>query len=287
VPIDDGKSTSHLMAATGEAVIETPDGSDLTAEQDAQLWAEAQPLFDQLKISNEDCAMWIPDLRDTRLLAGAAAAVIAAAPAQAVDNYVFGRCEISRPDSGAEIRPLSDAGSYLFDYHGEDPRYKTGLSSGEFFSGAKVTLIKAPAHGVVALADVPNVSNGQYHYMPNGGYVGKDRFVLQVEKNGVKVRIQYMIEGLDEEENASGWCNPETWKISSTVSTPAQENLQLASLLGNAAQGSNFSDLPGAVVGQTTGSQITLDTTAANYGWYIDYTPYLNDEYLPTSNPNE
>ncbi|MBU0500349.1 MAG: cadherin-like domain-containing protein [Gammaproteobacteria bacterium] len=48
-----------------------------------------------------------------------------------------------------------------------------------------------------------------------------------------------------------------------------------------------FTDLPPATLGQTTAQQITLDTDAANHGWYIDYTPYLNEEFLPTSNPNE
>jgi hypothetical protein len=49
--------------------------------------------------------------------------------------------------------------------------------------------------------------------------------------------------------------------------------------------------LSGASVAQTTGTgptaQITLDTNAAGYGWFIDYTPYLNEEWLPTSNPHE
>ena len=49
-------------------------------------------------------------------------------------------------------------------------------------------------------------------------------------------------------------------------------------------------NLPGFILAQSTGSgayaQITLDTDAAGHGWHIDQTPYLNDEYLPTSNPN-
>ncbi|MFA6921855.1 MAG: Ig-like domain-containing protein, partial [Gallionella sp.] len=49
----------------------------------------------------------------------------------------------------------------------------------------------------------------------------------------------------------------------------------------------SFADLPGAAVGQTTGTSITLDTNAAGYNWFIDNTPADNSEYLPTSNPNE
>lgn len=52
-----------------------------------------------------------------------------------------------------------------------------------------------------------------------------------------------------------------------------------------------YSDLPGAAVGNVIGqgafAQMLLDTTAAGHGWFIDYTPYLNEEFLPTSNPNE
>jgi Matrixin len=52
-----------------------------------------------------------------------------------------------------------------------------------------------------------------------------------------------------------------------------------------------FTNLTGAAVGETKGdgsnATITLDTDAAGHGWYIDYTPYLNEDFLPTSNPNE
>ncbi|MCK6390227.1 MAG: hypothetical protein L6Q40_04280 [Azonexus sp.] len=62
-------------------------------------------------------------------------------------------------------------------------------------------------------------------------------------------------------------------------------------LLTAATQNLTFADLSGSEVGQTLGvgpsAQITLDANAAGHGWYIDYTPYLNDEYLPTSNPLE
>jgi VCBS repeat-containing protein len=45
--------------------------------------------------------------------------------------------------------------------------------------------------------------------------------------------------------------------------------------------------LSGNVLAQTQGNSITLDDNAAGHTWYIDYTPYLNEEYLPTSNPYE
>ena len=68
--------------------------------------------------------------------------------------------------------------------------------------------------------------------------------------------------------------------------------MQLSELLSGASQSfTGFQNLPGASLGQTTHqgytAQITLDTTAAGYGWYIDPTPLDNTgDYLPTSNPN-
>jgi hypothetical protein len=48
-----------------------------------------------------------------------------------------------------------------------------------------------------------------------------------------------------------------------------------------------FPVLSGGTLGSTSGSTIILDIDAAGYGWFIDYTPYLDEKYLPTSNPYE
>jgi hypothetical protein len=56
----------------------------------------------------------------------------------------------------------------------------------------------------------------------------------------------------------------------------------------NSSQGSSlldslnvaFANLSGAALGQTFGDKITLDADAAGHGWYIDYTPYLNEATL-------
>ena len=236
--------------------------------------------------------MWIPDIRpDAGFLVGAAVAVAATSPVQAADNYVYGVCRVARPGYDTMIRPTYAGGSYLFNYHGNDPRYKEKLSSGEFFAGAKVTLIKAPAHGKVIREEGPWSSETDYQYRPDEDYAGKDRFVMQVEKHGVKVRIHYLMVVPQEGESLKGHCNPESWKISSSFTTPTLDKAALQSLLDatgiNNAVTVTTAELSGGAVGQTTGSTITLDTDAAGYSWYIDYTPYLNDEYLPTSNPNE
>lgn len=195
--------------------------------------------------------MFIPDIRSVELLLGSFAVIAVVSPVQAAEYYVLGVCRTATQSEGAEIRPTYAADSYLANYHGDDSRYKAKLASGQFFSNAKVILAKAPTHGKVALADVPNVSLGQYHYMPEKGYVGRDNFVMQVEKDGAKVRIEYLIEGLDEDEPTTGICNQEHWKISAVISTFDNASLQAR-------------------------------LNAVDHGWYIDYTPYLNKALRPS-----
>ena len=229
--------------------------------------------------------MFIPDIWPiTGLLVGTAVAV-AASPVQAADNYIMGRCSVSRPDSGAEIRPTFAGDSYLYGYHAGDPRYQ-GFTFDD--NAVKVTLVNAPAHGKVEHVE-STISNNYYHYYSKEGYYGQDRFVMQVEKNGVKVRIQYLIEVVREGESTSYLCNPDAWKISST--TPALENARLQALLDaaniNNSVADTFSYLAGGALGQTTGNSITLDDNAAGYNRFIDPTPADNAEFLPTSNPDE
>jgi hypothetical protein len=188
--------------------------------------------LEQLKQSpKEKSVMWISDFRpDAGLLVSAALAVATVSPALAADKYALGVCQVAAPDSGSEISPTYDADSYLFHYHGNDPRYKEKLA-GEFFSEAKITLTKKPAHGTVSLDESEiAVENGWYHYWPNEGYVGQDRFAMQVEKDGVKVRIEYLIEAVAEDQPTTyigedgqrygHFCTPEHWKISQDTSTP-------------------------------------------------------------------
>ena len=222
--------------------------------------------------------MWIPNIgQTTGLLLGAAVAV-ATSPVQAADKYILGICSVSQPDSGVEIRPTYNGNSYLYGYHADDPRYQ-GFTFDD--DSVKVTLVKAPAHGKVE-SDNSDISNNYYRYMPKEGYFGQDRFVMQVEKGVVKVRIHYLMEVVregepttyigDDGERYGHYCNPGSWKISFT--TPALDNARLQALLGAANINDNvsvtFSDLVGGAVGQTTGTTITLDTNAAGHGWFID-----------------
>jgi hypothetical protein len=185
----------------------------------------------------------------------------------------------------------------------------------EWQDSFKITLLRAPKHG--------KLIESRNNYIPNRDYIGKDRVDLLVEGKDhegrdIYLTLRFYINVLPSEElhkivkeGRTGkirekLCGVKTlrWRISesqsddsllsaslSGVSTdPANlyQNPSLQSLLAGAREAlAGFADLSGAALGQTTGSQITLDADAAGHGWFIDYTPYLNEEWLPTSNPNE
>lgn len=175
--------------------------------------------------------MWIPNVG---LLTGAAMMIVvtAVSPAQATDQFALGVCRTARQSTGEEIMPTFDADIYLTDYHAGDARYKNFSFATK---GVNVSLIKAPAHGKMTLSgDVNAASESYYHYLPNQGYIGRDRFVLLVAKDGVKVRIEYLIEGLDNDEADVGICDSEHWKISTTT-TPAVYSSGLQALLNATA----------------------------------------------------
>ncbi len=57
--------------------------------------------------------------------------------------------------------------------------------------------------------------------------------------------------------------------------------------LGSGSTQINFDTLVQGALGEASGISITLDDNANGYGWYIDLTPGLNEEFLPTANPYE
>ena len=40
-----------------------------------------------------------------------------------------------------------------------------------------------------------------------------------------------------------------------------------------------IADLPGSYLGKTQGNQITIDSNAAGYGWFVDPTPAVDEEF--------
>jgi hypothetical protein len=146
-------------------------------------------------------------------------------------------------------------------------------------AAATATITQQPKHGQVEIS----VSGYGYTYQPNDEFEGEDRFTLQTVYEEQRFMLHYRVYVFpvdDAGEPSNNDCSKWPFADSST---------SFLALFPDT--GISFSDLPGSSLAQTTGTgptaQITLDTDAAGYGWFIDYTPYLNEEYLPTSNPYE
>ena len=188
----------------------------------------------------------------------------------------------------------------------------------------QVSVVAPPKHGKLLPVQV-NESKG-YFYMAEPGYFGVDKVVFSIKfGNGKTILLnnfvsvvgspsegdqinacpdtpthyQWMREHLPEIKKAWEDSNQSTndylpvTPLANFFSAVGMDN----STLGGNAIGSSvadainvnlsFADLPGGAVGQTVGTNITLDDNAAGNGWFIDTTPADNSEFLPTSNPNE
>ena len=144
----------------------------------------------------------------------------------------------------------------------------------------KTTLLEGTAHGNIT-TEVDNTGRTSYGYDAVPNYVGKDKAVFMAEFEGkrykivIDLRVFIMVD-----ENHPVCPPPQLIKVNGKpVSGSASYDLNTFPV--------TFADLTGSALGQTTGTTITLDTNAAGNGWFIDTTPGLNEEYLPTSNPNE
>ncbi len=161
--------------------------------------------------------MLTPYLKMLTLRLSVAFALTAVAPLQAADNYAMGVCMLADQSDGVQIAPTYAADTYLDSYHSKDPRYK----SFSFNKESVVTLSISPRHGKLIFDRIAPEEEAKernwYRYQPDEGYIGCDHFEMLVEKDGVKVRLHYLIEGQKEwGEKKSGIdvCVPEHWKIS-------------------------------------------------------------------------
>lgn len=224
-------------------------------------------------------------------------------------KYKFGVCEIVSSES-KDISPVLDAGNYIGRYVGGTLDF-SNASDGSVRSDTSVRVIKLPKHGRLEqpYANSDRFIKFDYNYVPDAkeDFVGNDHFIIDVSAGGITVRIYYTmsvdvgqpfqhLNEFGEKVVNAGRCPKARWKISSNLPTGAddfsnwQTSASLNAMLANASGSlTNFSDLAGTAVGQTTGqgptAQITLDSTAAGHGWFIDATPENNDEFLPTSDP--
>ena len=200
----------------------------------------------------------------------------------------------STPINGWRGGTMFDPGEHAWIYlkHNE----KREIAESFYPSIHDVEIVRQPRYGRV-IVDKGDGGHDRLFYFPDGGYVGTDRVDFRVLVGDQPVRIvqffkvtKLFVEG----EEADRLCERHEWRISSAdginldALTALQENLLLSTLLFNAASAlAGFTDLPGLATGQTIGTQITLDTNAAGYGWYLDPTPFDNtDDFLPTADSN-
>ena len=216
-------------------------------------------------------------------------------------SYVAGICqtmEMQRPVGNNEMFQNRGIGieHAAMDYVREQLGRDADLPS-----PSAVTVERYPVNGTLNVgyaSDMDAEHGGRQYwlYTPNPSFIGTDRAQFVVDVQGTPVRVVVVVkivEAIGTEQHKDG-CKIWHWIISepdadnSDVTNLAisQTQAQLGTLLVSASRNLAFADLSSSSVGQTTGNSITLDTDAAGHGWYLDHTPYLNEEYLPTSNPN-
>ena len=190
--------------------VDAAENFEFTSELEFQLLSQAEPLLNQsLQSSQEKEIMWIPDFKVNQALV-AALGLSASLTVVAAENFALGICDTARQNHPANIYPIFSAESYFFKHH-------KGLFKDNSLEGAKVRLLVPPKHGTLENRDSNNdleEESSQYNYLPQAGFVGADRFVMQVEKSGIKLRIYYVMKALDDVEAVAGYCPKERWKIS-------------------------------------------------------------------------
>jgi len=258
------------------------------------LIAQAQS---ELNLDNGNTMMFTLDLPDVS--SQNAPVMIAQADAvRTAHDRVLGLCD-GIPASLAyqgipySLGTLGDAQQYFRLYEGQNI---------EIPPTTQVSIVTAPKHGkFIVKPAVSATGYPDYTYLPEVGYLGKDSVTLKVELGEKSVTLMYFfnIQNVSDDE-ADSLCNKTgaQWKVSympENAISLASADTQLSSWLNSTQLGRQFAsgmelkvvDLPGTVIGQTIDSTITLDANAGSYNWFIDTTPSSNEEFLPTSNPNE
>jgi hypothetical protein len=177
---------------------------------------------------------------------------------------VMGICKIvaNGPDQGVSVVNAFDPAHEAYIYL---KRYEHKIVSGQ----AKVTVLQPSKHGLVRLLDESDrgiifpkdaapvdPNDGTYLYLPENGYLGKDRATILVELGGKKVKIIYFFEAVDgpagEPETIEARCPNKVsdWKISladpqdQTDFTNWQTTANLNAMLVNASGSlTNFSHM--------------------------------------------
>mgnify|MGYP003386015852 CR=1 FL=1 len=221
----------------------------------------------------------------------------------------------SRLSAVNSVSPVGAAYDYLKDIE------RRKIDDAAYLS-AKMTLLQAPKHGNLMLWE--GRQTGSY-LSTDYNYEGPDRATVLVEIGSYKVKVLYhfvlmqSVPGSGDEGTATddkSICpNGYMWKISTTTDpngnlivnsveyqspiidagNTTTDTATLAATLGMNFLGSlvtdssgvtlNIADLPSGAIGQTVGTNITLDLNAAGHGWFVDTTPADNSAALIESDP--
>lgn len=125
----------------------------------------------------------------------------------------------------------------------------------------KPTLLQGPQHGSLEY-EVSNAGRMFYVYDPKPGFLGKDKAVFMVEYQGMHFKVSIDIHVLEIVSANESTC----------PSRPTVIKLRKSS------QGSGSDLSPGELSSGVRVADLDNATLAQTHGWYIDYTPYLNDE---------
>ncbi|MBK7952689.1 MAG: tandem-95 repeat protein [Candidatus Accumulibacter sp.] len=202
------------------------------------------------------------------------------------------------------ILPYSDVSFYFREYEHQEINHWYG-SAGPF-DESNVKVVRRPEHGVLVEAKCEEhhayCTHQAYYYRPEVGYFGQDSAIIDADVNGFSVRVRYYFHSMDtaafqkaEVCDATGL----DWKIAQSRAGSdnatnvgwrhSEIRFRLIGAISRLTVG--YRDFIGAIVAQTTGTgpaaTITLSPDAAGHGWFVDSTPWLNEEFLPTSSPTE
>nr|WP_321269669.1 hypothetical protein [uncultured Tolumonas sp.] len=158
-------------------------------------------------------------------------------------------------DHPYELFPISSARTYMLRYKDTDI-----FSTSKNITETGVTVLKQPQHGKIVMSSLDD----PYGYYPDQDYEGDDYFVLDVQKGDIKIQIHYFVLVTIEVNSVCPQMPKDSdgiWKINLAFDDLSYQH---SSILNETS---------------TTGSSAKIDI--AGYGWYIDYTPYLNGEYFP------
>ena len=194
-------------------------------------------------------------------------------------DFILKECQEteSTGDSRSAMRAVSPADMLIvyFQQH-------KGAGFIEDAANKNITLLEGTKHGNI-YSSITNYGRTVFHYDPEYEYVGSDRAVFMAEYQGVRYKIVvdlHVFKTVGENDPSATSCPPpKLIKVNKPASGNSGYDLNSISVTLGA--------LEGGALGQTDFSGITLDTNASGYGWFIDTTPGQNEEFLPTSNPNE